>query len=88
MTKDQLYDKMRSNVEEIRARQAPIVVLTATGDESARELGTDVMYVQKQWNFSTTPQYYSHAIVAYHIAVALKRDVDRPRNLAKSVTVE
>ncbi len=89
MTKDQLYDKMRSNVEEIRARQAPIVVLATTGDESARELGTDVMYVPETMELlqpllNTIPMQ----LFAYHIAVALKRDVDRPRNLAKSVTVE
>lgn len=89
MTKDQLYEKMRSNVEEIRARKAPIILLATAGDESAKELTDDVIFVPETMELlqpllNTIPLQ----LFAYHTAVALGRDVDRPRNLAKSVTVE
>ncbi|MDO8499900.1 MAG: glutamine--fructose-6-phosphate transaminase (isomerizing) [bacterium] len=89
MTKDQLYDKMRSNVEEIRARKAPVILIATEGDEQAKELADDVIYVPDTMELlqpliNTLPLQ----LFAYHAAVALGRDVDRPRNLAKSVTVE
>lgn len=89
MTKNQLYDKMRSNVEEIKARKAPIILVTTEGDDKAIELAQDVIYVPPTMELlepllNTLPLQ----LFAYHTAVALGRDVDRPRNLAKSVTVE
>ncbi len=89
MTKNQLYDKMRSNVEEIKARKAPIILIASEGDERAKELATDVIYVPQTMELlepllNTVPLQ----LFAYHIAAALGRDIDRPRNLAKSVTVE
>lgn len=89
MTKNQLYDKMRSNVEEVRARDTRILLIANEGDERARELADDVIYIPPTMELlepllNTIPLQ----LFAYHIAVALGRDVDRPRNLAKSVTVE
>ncbi len=89
MTKNQLYDKMRSNVEEIKARKAPIILVATEGDDKASELASDVIYVPPTMEvleplLNTLPLQ----LFAYHMAVALGRDVDRPRNLAKSVTVE
>lgn len=89
MTKNQLYEKMRSNVEEIRARKAPIILIATEGDEKARELAEDVIYVPEMMELlepllNTIPLQ----LFAYHVAVLLGKDVDRPRNLAKSVTVE
>ncbi len=89
MTKDQLYEKMRSNVEEVRARGARLLLIATEGDESAKQLADDVIYVPETMELlqplvNTLPLQ----IFAYEIAVALGRDVDRPRNLAKSVTVE
>lgn len=89
MTKDQLYDKMRSNVEEIRARKAPIVLIATEGDEQAKELSEYVIYVPDTMELlepmlNTIPLQ----LFAYYIAMKLGRNVDRPRNLAKSVTVE
>ncbi len=89
MTKDQLYDKMRSNVEEVRARKAPVILIATEGDEQAKEVADDVIYVPDTMELlepllNTLPLQ----LFAYYIAVALDRDVDRPRNLAKSVTVE
>lgn len=89
MTKDQLYDKMRSNVEEIKARKAPIILIATQGDEDARNLSDDIIYVPETMEL-LEPLLNSVALqlFAYHTAVLLGRDVDRPRNLAKSVTVE
>ncbi|OIO18389.1 MAG: glutamine--fructose-6-phosphate transaminase (isomerizing) [Candidatus Magasanikbacteria bacterium CG_4_10_14_0_8_um_filter_32_14] len=89
MTKDQLYDKMRSNVEEIKARKAPIILIATEGDESAKNLSEDIIFVPETLEL-LEPLLNSVALqlFAYHTAVLLGRDVDRPRNLAKSVTVE
>lgn len=89
MTKNQLYEKMRSNVEETRARKAPIILLATAGDIEAASLAEDVIYVPETMELleplvNTIPLQ----LFAYHMAVHLGRDVDRPRNLAKSVTVE
>lgn len=89
MTKNQLYDKMRSNIEEIRARKAPVILVATEGDVGAAELSQDTIYVPQTMELlepllNTIPLQ----LFAYYTAVALGRDVDRPRNLAKSVTVE
>jgi glutamine---fructose-6-phosphate transaminase (isomerizing) len=89
MPKDQLYEKMRSNIEEARARNAKVILIATEGDEKAKEIADHVIYVPDTMELlepllNTIPLQ----LFAYHIAVALKRDVDRPRNLAKSVTVE
>ena len=89
MTKNQLYDKMRSNIEEVRARKAPIILIATEGDDRAKELSDDVIFVPPTMELlepllNTLPLQ----LFAYYIAVELGRDVDRPRNLAKSVTVE
>jgi glucosamine--fructose-6-phosphate aminotransferase (isomerizing) len=89
MTKNQLYEKMRSNIEESKARHAPIILIATEGDKEAKQLADDVIYVPPTMELleplvNTIPLQ----LFAYHTAVALGRDVDRPRNLAKSVTVE
>ncbi|OGH65670.1 MAG: glutamine--fructose-6-phosphate aminotransferase [Candidatus Magasanikbacteria bacterium RIFCSPHIGHO2_02_FULL_47_14] len=89
MTKNQLYDKMRNNIEETKARGAQVILLATDGDDHARELSDDVLYVPETMELlqpllNTIPLQ----LFAYYIAAALGRDVDRPRNLAKSVTVE
>jgi glutamine---fructose-6-phosphate transaminase (isomerizing) len=89
MTKDQLYDKMSSNIEETKARKAPIILIATQGDEQAKLLANDVIYVPNTMELlepllNTIPLQ----LFSYYVAVALGRDVDRPRNLAKSVTVE
>lgn len=89
MTKNQLYDKMRSNIEEARARHAPILLLATFGDATAKEIADDVIYVPDTMELlEPLLNAIPLQLLAYHTAVALGRDVDRPRNLAKSVTVE
>ena len=89
MTDNQLYEKMKSNIMEVRARKSPIIIIANEGDLEAKELSDDVIYIPKTMELlepllNTIPLQ----LFAYHTAVALGRDVDRPRNLAKSVTVE
>jgi glucosamine--fructose-6-phosphate aminotransferase (isomerizing) len=89
MTQNQLYEKMRSNVEEIRARKAPVILIATEGDTTAAELADHVITVPKTMELlepilnATVVQLF-----AYFVATDLGRNVDRPRNLAKSVTVE
>jgi glucosamine--fructose-6-phosphate aminotransferase (isomerizing) len=87
LTKNQLYEKMKSSIQEVRARGARTLVIA--NDEDAREVADDLIIVPKTMELlepllNTIPLQ----LFAYHMAVALGRDVDRPRNLAKSVTVE
>lgn len=89
MTKNSLYDKMRSNIEEVRARGAKVILIATEGDDHAKEIADDVIFVPPTMELlepllNTLPLQ----IFAYHMAVLLGKDVDRPRNLAKSVTVE
>jgi glucosamine--fructose-6-phosphate aminotransferase (isomerizing) len=89
MTKNQLYEKMRSNVEEILARKAPVILIATQGDEEAKELSEDVIYVPTTMELlEPLLNTIVLQLFAYHMAVILGKDVDRPRNLAKSVTVE
>ncbi len=87
--RDSVYDKMLSNIEEIRARRGPVVAVATTGDERIKELADEVFYIPKTLEMltpilSVIPLH----LFAYHLAVALGHNVDKPRNLAKSVTVE
>jgi glucosamine--fructose-6-phosphate aminotransferase (isomerizing) len=89
LTKNQLYEKMKSSIQEVRARGARTLIIASEGDEEAKEVADDIIYVPKTMELlepllNTIPLQ----LFAYHIAVSLGRDVDRPRNLAKSVTVE
>jgi glucosamine--fructose-6-phosphate aminotransferase (isomerizing) len=89
MTKNQLYDKMRSNVEEVKARGARVILIATKGDEKAQELAHDVIFVPETMELlEPLVNTVVFQLFAYYTAVGLGRDVDRPRNLAKSVTVE
>jgi len=88
-TKGAIYDKVVSNVAEARARSAPVIAVATEGDEHIDRYAHDVIYVPE------TPEAISPVLavlplqlLAYEIAVARGTDVDQPRNLAKSVTVE
>jgi len=86
---DSMYDKTMANLAMIRARKGPIIALATEGDKQIGKVANDVIYLPK----ALEPIYPILASVplqlfAYHIAVARGCDVDKPRNLAKSVTVE
>ena len=88
-TKNQLYEKMMSNIAEVKARKAPVILIANDGDVDAVHMADDVIFVPETMELlepllNTIPLQ----LFAYYVAVELGRDVDRPRNLAKSVTVE
>jgi glucosamine--fructose-6-phosphate aminotransferase (isomerizing) len=88
-TKSSVYDKMLSNIEELKSRKAEVIVIGTDGDEIIKNLGSDVFYIPDcQENISPILTIIPLQLFAYYIAVLNGRDVDRPRNLAKSVTVE
>ncbi len=83
------YDKMISNMQEIRARKGKIIAIATEGDLSIRKHAHHVIYVPKTHHLLTPLAVaLSFQLFAYYVAVQLGCDVDQPRNLAKSVTVE
>jgi len=86
---DGLYEKVQSNLEEIKARKGPIIAITTEGNTRLEEKVQDIIYVPKTVDVLTPLlTVLPLQLLAYHIAVARGCDVDKPRNLAKSVTVE
>jgi glutamine---fructose-6-phosphate transaminase (isomerizing) len=88
-TECHVYPKVLSNIQEVKARGADVIAVATEGDEEIRRYADDVLYVPR------TPELLSPVLVsvplqllAYHIAKLRDCDVDQPRNLAKSVTVE
>src|ERR1700722_9758016 len=86
--KDGVYDKNINNLQQIKARKGPIIAIATEGDEEILQQADDVFYVPGAPEY-TTPilSVVALQLFAYHMAVILGRDVDKPRNLAKSVTV-
>jgi len=86
---DVIFDKNVSNIEEVKARKGPVIAIGTEGSSKLEKVADDVIYIPK------CPDYLSPILtsiplqlLAYHTAVKLGCDVDKPRNLAKSVTVE
>ncbi|HEY2826721.1 MAG TPA: glutamine--fructose-6-phosphate transaminase (isomerizing) [Pirellulales bacterium] len=85
----QVYEKVMSNLEEIKARGGPVIAIVSEGDKRVVELADDVIYVPDVEDFlQPIVSVIPLQLLAYHIAVLRGCDVDKPRNLAKSVTVE
>jgi len=88
-TASHVYEKVVSNIQEVRARDAHIIVVATEGDQSIRQHAHDVLYVPETLEaFSPQLATIPLQLFAYHAAVARGCNVDQPRNLAKSVTVE
>jgi glutamine---fructose-6-phosphate transaminase (isomerizing) len=86
---DEVYQKSISNVEEIKARQGRLILIGSEGDEHLRTITDDVIYLPRVHTAMNPILYTIPAqLLAYEIAVKRGCDVDQPRNLAKSVTVE
>jgi len=88
-TECHVYPKVLSNIQEVKARGAEVIAVATEGDTRIASLADHVLYVPR------TPELLSPVVVtvplqllAYHIAKLRGCDVDQPRNLAKSVTVE
>ncbi len=88
-THDELYEKVISNIQEVKARHGRIIALVTKGDEIVKRMADEVIELPETLDcleplLATIPLQ----MLAYHIAVCKGKDVDQPRNLAKSVTVE
>jgi len=89
LPKNELYEKVLNNLEEVKARDGKVVAVVNYGDTEAEKVADDLLYVPESSPYlnpilMTVPLQ----LLAYHVAVIKGTDVDQPRNLAKSVTVE
>ena len=88
-TRDSVYDKIISNIEEVRARRGRVIAIATEGDKEIANKAEHVIYVPETLEvFTPLITIIPLQLLAYHMAVLRKCDVDQPRNLAKSVTVE
>lgn len=84
-----IYPKVLSNLEEVKARKGPVIAIACEGDTRIGDLADDVIYIpQTEDCFTPLITSIPLQLLAYHIALMRGCNVDRPRNLAKSVTVE
>lgn len=86
---DSVYEKNKSSIEEIKARGGKVLAVTTIGNNELEDLADDVIYIPKTLELLTPiVSIIPLQLLAYYIAVKKGFDVDQPRNLAKSVTVE
>lgn len=86
---DSVYEKTLSNIIEIRTRKGPVIAVATEGDTRVKEVADDVVYIPKTIEqLSPILSVIVLQLFAYHFAAGKGLNVDRPRNLAKSVTVE
>lgn len=87
--KDPLYDKVYSNLQEVKARKARLITIATEGDDQLHLISENVIYVPDTLtNLQPLLTVIPLQLLAYHVADLRGLDVDQPRNLAKSVTVE
>ncbi len=88
-TRDSAYEKVMSNIQEVRARRGRIIAIATEGDREIQRYADHAIYVPPTLSlFTPILNVIPLQLLAYHIAVLRGCDVDQPRNLAKSVTVE
>ena len=88
-TRDEVYEKMLSNMKEVEARHGRIIAIATDGDQTVRKLAEDIIYIPPiRDEFSPIVNAVALQLLAYYAAQARGSDIDKPRNLAKSVTVE
>ena len=87
--KDRMYDKVVNNIEQVKARGGMVIAVASDGDEAIRAIADEVLCVPPTWpQLMPVLTILPLQLLAYHVAVRRGCDVDQPRNLAKSVTVE
>jgi glucosamine--fructose-6-phosphate aminotransferase (isomerizing) len=88
-TKNEVYDKVISNIEEVKAREGKVIALASRSDHGIAKKADDVIFIPDTHS-SLTPILLTLPLqlLAYYMADFKGTDVDQPRNLAKSVTVE
>ncbi|WP_457640368.1 glutamine--fructose-6-phosphate transaminase (isomerizing) [Persephonella sp.] len=87
--KDGYYEKMFSNIQEVKARKGKVLSVATEGDDQIKQVSDEIIYIPETVDFlypilTVVPLQ----MLSYHIATLLGKDVDQPRNLAKTVTVE
>ncbi|MCI0656267.1 MAG: SIS domain-containing protein, partial [Acidobacteria bacterium] len=86
---DKVYEKMMGNIEEVKAREGRIIAITQEGNGDLSKIASHVIAIPKTADLLTPIlAVIPLQLLAYHIALRRGCDVDQPRNLAKSVTVE
>ena len=89
LTQKALYEKTLSNIKEVKARGAKVIAITMAGDTEAKKTVEDVIEIpQSSWMMAPLLANVTTQLFAYYVARELGTDIDQPRNLAKSVTVE
>jgi len=84
-----IYPKVMSNLEEVKARKGPVIAIACEGDRKLEQVADEVIYIPDVEDFlQPLVTVIPLQLLAYHIAILRGCNVDRPRNLAKSVTVE
>ena len=87
--KDDMYEKMISNIHEIKSRKGPVIAIATEGDKRIREMVDDVIEIPPTLPFlSPILAVIPCQLLSYYCGLFLDREIDKPRNLAKSVTVE
>ncbi len=86
---DDVYEKVLSNIQEVRARKGHVIAIATEGDEQIKKLAEQVIFIPKTLPlFTPILSVIPLQLLSYYIATARGANVDQPRNLAKSVTVE
>lgn len=89
VTQEALFDKTKSNIKEVKARGAKVLAIAMEGNNSIEEVADDVIYIPRtHWMLTSLLANIPQQLFAYYMALGLGEDIDKPRNLAKSVTVE
>ena len=88
-TQEALFDKTKSTMKEVKARGAKVLAIAMQGNKSIEEVADDVIYIPRtHWMLTSVLANIPQQLFAYYMALGLGEDIDKPRNLAKSVTVE
>ncbi|CCZ15181.1 MAG: glutamine--fructose-6-phosphate aminotransferase [Prevotella sp. AG:487_50_53] len=88
-THNKMYEKVLSNIQEIKARQGKVIALVSKGDDTISRIADEVIELPSTMEcFESLIDVIPLQLLAYHVAVCKGKNVDQPRNLAKSVTVE
>ncbi len=86
---DDMHEKMINNIQEIKSRKGPVIAISTLGDREVKKIADDVIEIPRTLDYLyPILTVIPCQLLAYYCAVLLGRDVDKPRNLAKSVTVE
>ena len=89
LTQEELFEKTLSNIKEVKARGAKVIAIAMEGKDSFTKEVDDVIFIPRaSWMVAPLLAAVPAQLFAYYVAYCLGTDIDQPRNLAKSVTVE